>query len=227
MFSGATFTQGADFSEAKFEQEANFVNACFEGAADFRRAQFHGFAHFWLAQFSQSARFMEARFPVEAYFRNVTFKGAADFSLAVFTLVANFGETRFLRRVEFRETVFHEDGTSQPGPVFSHTHSERPETVNLYDVYLGQALFHNCDVSRFNFSDVRWRRRADRGKRMVFEEIVDRRNPNTVALRPEPESPNQLNYQLIASRVYRSLPLSRGAPLRRAFRRWPCARPPE
>ena len=39
-------------------------------------------------------------------------------------------------------------------------------------MYLGSALFHDCDVSKFVFSDVRWRKRGN-GKKMVLDEIVE------------------------------------------------------
>ena len=39
-------------------------------------------------------------------------------------------------------------------------------------VYLGQALFYNCDVSKVKSSCVTWRQRNAIGKRMIFEEVA-------------------------------------------------------
>jgi len=60
-----------------------------------------------------------------------------------------------------------------PGPVFDLAQFSQPEKIIFYKTYLGQALFHNCDVSKLNFSLVVWRRRRGSGKWKVFEEEVD------------------------------------------------------
>jgi hypothetical protein len=68
----------------------------------------------------------------------------------------------------------------------------KPESTFFYKTYLGQALFHNCDVSRLIFSSVRWRTRPNE-KRHLFEESVDlEAAPDLVA------EANERDYGLIA-----------------------------
>jgi hypothetical protein len=81
----------------------------------------------------------------------------------------------------------------------------KPKLVVFYDTYLGQALFHNCDVSEFLFTNVRWRQR-DNGKRMVFDEDEQLRlvHEATKALLPDASSHDTRNYGLIAE-LYQQL----------------------
>jgi hypothetical protein len=69
---------------------------------------------------------------------------------------------------------------------------------------MGHALFHNCDVSRFVFSNVRWRERDGSQKQMVFEEIISTEDGDARALLPGKEAPDQRNYALIAE-LYQQL----------------------
>jgi len=204
-FGGATFTQDADFHWATFTREANFGRATFEQAADFgyatftqaayfRVATFTGHAHFVWATFSEAAEFGHATFTQDAVFIGATFTEAADFRLAVFKQGA-----------QFRETKFREDERPKPGPIFGEAMFEKPEAVVFYKTYLGQALFHNCDVSKLTFSDVRWRRRKN-GKWKVLEEEpgLDLRIPWALDLRPPEKSADERNYTLIAE-LYQQL----------------------
>src|SRR2546422_188726 len=170
-FSGATFTQDAHFGVATFMQGADFSGASFTQRASFYRATFTEDAHFG-ARFTQQASFSDARFMQDAGFHWATFTQEALFGGTKFEKLASFEAATFLGPAEFRETVFREDGKSEPGPIFVSAQFSRPEAVIFYKTYLGQALFHDCDVSKFVFSSVRWRQRKGKGKRMVFEEIV-------------------------------------------------------
>ncbi|MGA8274057.1 MAG: hypothetical protein WB919_21020, partial [Candidatus Sulfotelmatobacter sp.] len=67
-----------------------------------------------------------------------------------------------------------------------------------------QALFHNCNVSKLNFSSVEWRRRKNGGKRMLFEEIVALNAKGTSALKPGPANSDGRDYGLIAE-LYQQL----------------------
>ena len=121
-FSGAKFTERADFSEAKFTQ-ANFSRATFtQGAyfigatftqasfsrATFTQANFFGAtftqADFSRATFTQGAYFIGATF-TQADFSRATFTGRADFSRATFTQ-ANFSRATFTGRADFSEATF-------------------------------------------------------------------------------------------------------------------------
>jgi len=192
VFFGVTFNQVADFNQAAFERGAEFSNAIFADDAFFIGVGFEGSAHFSRATFANAA-----------FFSGATFTRDADFSGATFTQRADFGEATFKERAIFRETVFRKDEDRSPGPVFSDARFEKPDAVTFYKTYLGQALFHNCDVSKFVFSTVRWRRRSN-GKSMVFEEYIDLEHDTAGALGPEQHSPDERNYSLIAE-LYQQL----------------------
>ncbi len=217
VFFEATFTQAAQFSAAAFTQAADFGGAIFTQSADFNGATFTKDADFNRATFTQDADFSVATFAQDAYFRGVTFTQAANFCLAIFTQdayfdeatfthAADFSEAVFQAGVRFRETEFRNDNTPEPGPVFSGATFAKPEAVTFYKCYLGQALFHNCDVSKFVFSDVRWRKRSN-GKSMVFEEEATLSGAGkgfVQALRPGEGDADERNYTLIAE-LYQQL----------------------
>jgi len=138
-----------------------------------------------------------------ADFRRATFSGEAHFEAAKFLKRVNFSQATFSARVLFRETKFREDDKHLPGPTFSLAHFEKPELVLFYQTYLGQALFQNCDVSKFQFSSVRWRERRANKKRMVFEQGIDTEDAATVLRTPD-QDPNNRNYDLIAE-LYQQL----------------------
>ena len=134
--------QDANFEEATFTQEACFLLAEFTQKANFKKATFAEVVHFIQAQFSASAAF-----------RETTFRGDKK------RLEARLKELGLKLEPETDDTL--------PGPVFSLAQFSHPEAIVFYKTYLGQALFHNCDVSRVTFSSVEWRRRKPGGKRMV------------------------------------------------------------
>jgi hypothetical protein len=120
--------------------------------------------------------------------------------------VADFTYAEFLGAAEFDRTKFRQDSQLLPGPTFSWAEFTHPECVVFYKTYLGQALFHNCDVSEVKFSSVEWRQRASTGKRMVFEEKVDLASSSAGGLKPVPGNPDERerDYRLIAE-VYQQL----------------------
>ncbi len=203
-FSWARFTQNAYFREVRFTQNANFSRATFMQNADFIVATFTQNADFSKATFTQNAGFILATFTQNADFNWARFTENADFSKATFTRVAYFTAAKLLGAAWFRETKFRQDEERFPGPVFSRAEFSRPEATLFYKTYLGQALFHNCDVSKFNFSSVEWRKRKKGGKRMVFEEEVILDDETAAALRPKEGNRDELDYGLIAE-LYQQL----------------------
>jgi uncharacterized protein YjbI with pentapeptide repeats len=179
-FPWATFTKDANFQKAKFKRGANFSSATFRGAANFPRAEFlqdtafssatfKGKTDFAYAEFGQNTTFETAIFEQDVIFRESIFKRIADFRNAVFHSAAEFLVARFRKDAGTNE--------HEPGPVFSGATFEKPEKAIFYKTHLEQALFHNCDVSKVNFSDVTWRKRAtwrrrSEGKNLVFDEVV-------------------------------------------------------
>jgi uncharacterized protein YjbI with pentapeptide repeats len=227
-FMSVAFAGAADFRAAVFEKEVNFTFSRFAGDALFGGTKFMQTAAIGAALFSQDAWFMDANFAGRADFsstefaRNVSFSGAILAGDAVFQCIFRgtiiFERTRFAALVDyrqahffgavvFREVDFRRDPRGrdfEPGPVFANTKFAKPEDVTFYATYLGQALFHLCDVSRVNFSAVTWRGRKRNGKRSVFEEVVNLSVPFAEALMPAEDSLDQRNYVLIAE-LYQQL----------------------
>jgi len=205
VFIMTRFARGANLSETTFAQAAYFVRTRFSRAGDFTGATFTQRAEFLDSTFAEVADFRRSRFAHAAEFGGVAFAEAADFSAANLEMEADFRRARFKERAQFRETKFREDSSAQPGPVFGLARFEKPELVTFYKTYLGQALFHDCDVSKFVFSAVRWRQRAN-GKSMVLEEDekLDTRQDLASALRNDEDHPDRRNYTLIAE-LYQQL----------------------
>jgi len=208
-FDRSSFTQNADFSYARFTDDAYFLSAKFTENADFVWAKFThanfinaGFtqkAGFDGASFTENACFIRATFAQNADFNSVTFAQGAEFGGSTFAGWADFRLARFSGTAQFEQTKFRQNPQPkdhEPGPVFSGAVFEEPEKVAFYRTHLGQALFHNRDVSKINFSDVTWRKRAN-GKWMVFDEAVDPQLSAAEALRPPKGDPNLRNYRLI------------------------------
>ena len=128
----------------------------------------------------------------------------ADFTGATFIQEADFQGVKFLASADFRETNFRKDDKLLPGPVFSLAEFSHPEAVVFYKTYLGQALFHNCDVSGVTFSSVEWRRRKGGGRHMLFEEEVYLDLDSAAALQTGGDSRDKRDYGLIAE-LYQQL----------------------
>ncbi len=206
------FTHEVSFVMARFVREAGFYNSSFADKAIFGSVKFEGSAVFARAVFNNEADFGFCTFAQQAFFAFATFEQDADFSIATFTQDAHFVGTKFLRQVdfqqanfvaavEFRETKFREDAELLPGPIFSLAQFARPEAAIFYRVWLGQARFYNCDVSRLNFSSVYWRTRPN-GKQQLFEECIDFQAAGDLS--PGPNEPNERDYGLIAE-IYQQL----------------------
>jgi hypothetical protein len=217
-FSEATFTQDANFSEATFTQDAHFNGATFTRNADFIGATFTQDGDFFRTTFTRDAHFIGATFARDAYFSGATFTQSAHFLRTTFTRAASFMQAKFLGAAEFREARFRghdKDDKARvddfiPGPAFSLAEFSQPEKVLFYKTYLGQALFHDCDVSKVVFSSVEWRWRPGTRKRVVFDEYVELPKPTQVsdrcadALKPGGRSADERDYGLIAE-LYQQL----------------------
>ncbi|MBI2819824.1 MAG: pentapeptide repeat-containing protein [Acidobacteria bacterium] len=182
-FRDATFTQWANFGEARFMQEADFVKATFSQQANFSEATFAQEADFFETTFTQGTSFGGARFTQGASFLWARFMQKANFFEAAFTQRANFTGAKLDKEADFRvatfgtdawfrETKFRNDGQGI-GPVFSQALFEKPERVEFYQAYLGQALFHNCDVSKFVFSNVSCDRLTGVGNRHTIQSFCE------------------------------------------------------
>jgi uncharacterized protein YjbI with pentapeptide repeats len=182
-FWGAIFTQGSNFHGARFTQEASFSHAEFTQKAYFSEATFTKEADFAYAKFMQDTYFFNAKFAQDVDFRSAEFAQAASFEHAKFSASAVFRETQFRGYSRLK----HETNDKVPGPVFSLAEFSHPEDIVFYKTYLGQALFHNCDVSKVTFSSAEWRTRKRSGRRMLLEEEVDLENSYASALKTKEE----------------------------------------
>jgi len=189
-FTGFVFPR-ADYAGREFKARCIFYKAKFTQEAIFGEATFTQEASFNLAKFTQEAKFRVARFTQRADFSGAKLEKEADFRLAAFGTDAWFQETKF------------RNDDQGIGPIFSRARFEKPERVEFYQTYLGQALLHNCDVSKFVFSNVEWRKRKN-GQRMVFEEVVSLEDEATEALKPPEGSADERDYGLIAE-LYQQL----------------------
>jgi len=209
------FTQPVSFEKVEFGHVAEFDDAQFEDAVNLKQTIFSEEAHFIRTRFMVGTDFQDAMFVLDADFRDATFEGDASFLLATFrkgadfsggsfTQEANFSRASFHGAVEFHQTQFRRAGGRQPGPAFARARFERPEDTIFADTYLGEALFYRCDVSKLGFSNVHWRRRENR-KAVAFEEVVDLSHQAAgFGLRPDPSSPDERNYIVIAE-LYQQL----------------------
>ena len=157
-FSGAEFTENADFSWAKFSQTkftrdadfswANFIGipdffgADFSGAkftenADFSGAKFTWFANFSGTEFTENAYFFRAEFTWFA-----TFSGA-DFSKAKFFWSAQFFGTKFTKDADFSEADF---------PSVEFTEAEFTENADFSKAsFIDTADFSKAKFTEANF----------------------------------------------------------------------------
>jgi uncharacterized protein YjbI with pentapeptide repeats len=203
-FERTRFIETAEFSSVSFDGETSFVKSSFTQNAVFSDADFVRSVSFMQASFGEPAYFTQTVFHHDAVFVWTRFSKGAFFNGTNFAGMADFRRAAFLGPAEFRETHFRRDGTSACGPVFCLAQFSSPETVVFYRAYLGQALFHNCDVSKIAFSSVEWRTRPSNGKRMVFEEMVDLSIEIASALKVGEETTEIRDFGLIAE-LYQQL----------------------
>jgi uncharacterized protein YjbI with pentapeptide repeats len=201
-FTRARFVNTADFSGAQFRGDASFGGAIFQEYACLWHARFQALAHYIGAAFHGGANLCGAVFEKRADFSSADFNGSAGFIATEFREEADFCISHFSESAEFRHTRFRDDSTRLPGPRFFRADFDKPEAVVFYQTFLGQALFYNCDVSRFLFSDVEWCRRPGSLKRMVFEEVVELSEDDPLS--PDVGGADERNYRLIAE-LYQQL----------------------
>ena len=214
----ATFTQDADFrrpcsrrvrtsSALTFKQAGGLNQATFEQAADFESPHSRTTQAFFIGDQLRGAT---PTSPGHVR-RRPTSSGAPRLNRAPTSSrpssrgTADFSAATFKDRAEFRETIFREDASAEPGPIFSLARFEKPELVLFYKTYLGQALFHNCDVSRCRLL----RRALAEASQQQEDGAGGRRGTrfdpvNTEALRTKEGEPDERNYGLIAE-LYQQL----------------------
>ncbi|HUA93498.1 MAG TPA: pentapeptide repeat-containing protein [Terracidiphilus sp.] len=219
-FRDAKFMQRADFSSARFMKEVNFRGTAFPEGALFHRATFSRHIDFNAARFSGEVEFEHAVFSENATFLWSKFAKGALFENSVFSKKVEFTYAEFLGPVKFKNTEFRHDPELAPGLDFSKVSLQQPELVEFGNVDLGQALFYETDISRVDFTLVRWRDRGrsdgpfarrfwqvigiagrPAGRFCLFEEVVNLQRSagevNSDLWAPK-DTPDERNFGLIA-----------------------------
>ena len=186
----ATFTQDANFIWGHVHAGRQLYGATFTQDAYFRLGHVHAGGQLRGTTFAKVVRFGRAKFLVSAAFRETVFRGDEKLE----------GRLKKLGLEPEPET----DDTLH-GPVFSLAQFSHPEAIVFYKTYLGQALFHNCDVSRSDLFFGRlgasasaaakawsWRSRSASSRTVAS------------ALRPGPDNHDERDYRLIAE-LYQQL----------------------
>jgi uncharacterized protein YjbI with pentapeptide repeats len=210
-FCRVTFRQYADFYSAQFARDALFGSSTFVEYADFASAAFAKISDFSSVSFGKNVRFIGSSFTHNAGFSFAAFTREVKFNFAKFGKNTNFSSTTLLQDCDFSSAVFNGDvrfweirfpAEATRGMSFANAKFMKPEEALFYQTDLQCALFHNCDVSKINFSAVQWRRRSRSGKWMVFDEVVplDARvqGPPQSPLKPVAGDPNPRKYVLVA-----------------------------
>jgi uncharacterized protein YjbI with pentapeptide repeats len=208
IFYGSVFTEAADFTSVAFTWSADFIDAKFRQDTNFLYAKFNGGGIFASAEFSRDINFERATFTLGADFRGVRFGRNSDFAETIFSNDASFRQASLAGEMRFRETGFAQNLLGEADLDFSDVRMEHPESVEFYKTDLGRALFYNTDVSKVDFTLVRWRDRGRTGwlrhlgrrhwgaRFYVFDEDVNLRA--ALALEPPGDSSDERNYSLIA-----------------------------
>ena len=111
-FTGAEFSEYADFSHSEFGESASFFNTKFHGEVHFRHTKFN-LATFEGAHFDKMAIFDDSEFKGSAFFKSAKFDEAVAFHRAKFNAPATFDKAQFDSHVKFNGAVFNEAASFQ------------------------------------------------------------------------------------------------------------------
>jgi hypothetical protein len=189
-FYSTRFEGDVDFSLAEFKDKVTFEDSIFlaedsstssfGGSAmpSFAFAKFHDDANFAKATFGNpnkprygSVSFSEATFQGLAGFQGVDFLLSAHFGGAIFRKTAEFRETFVSTSLGFQGASFEGFGKfsgknkrhnswSKGSLNFSAVDIEKSEKISFQTVELKPDYFINTDVRKFDFSDIRWKRKS-------------------------------------------------------------------
>ena len=175
-FTGAEFTEYANFSEARFT-EADFNGAIFPKYANFSRSEFTEYANFSGARFTQQARFNGARFAEHADFNGAEFTEDADFLKATFAGNATFFRATFAGNANFFRRVFFIQDANFSGAKFTQNAS-----------FSGAIFAQNADFSGAKFTQNASFSRATFEEKPIFESALG--NEARFSCKVEPENYN-------------------------------------
>jgi hypothetical protein len=187
-------------AKRKFGKTVNLRGARFAGWADFSDAEFAQGADFSQVRFSQEALFTQCRFAGQVHFQGTEFLGEGDFRGALLD-----GPVIFWR---LNEPV----GTA-PRPPFvascQYLVFGPAGSLRFQELSLAQVSFLGTDLRRVSFHNVTWL--SQRGRQMVYDELLLSREEAPVATLLNPWPGPKLSYEDACSRVeelYRHLKLN-------------------
>jgi uncharacterized protein YjbI with pentapeptide repeats len=206
--SDAHFTQmkikdEAGFWRSRFKAKSFFDGSIFGGKADFSWAHFQSSTSFGTARFRRDALFHTAGFDDSALFGGTVFEGKAEFEFAHFSGNAIFERTVFYGSCSFAFSTFDsrlvlsvKEGDQEEGfraeVDFRAVAIAQPEKVKFERVDVSRTRFIHTDLRRVDLTDVRWHKRKDTGRSMLFDEVS-----------PDPKT-SEFDYALVGQ-AYRRL----------------------
>jgi uncharacterized protein YjbI with pentapeptide repeats len=153
-FSGAIFTEWADFFYASFKRDVYFSGATFAKGADFTGATF-----------------------THADFLRATFREGADFTGATFSAGADFCGATIEGRVVFRDINSRKKGEKPALPFigyFRNIEFQDRGVLRFQDTSLAQVSFEDTDLRRPEFHHVTWN--SYQGRQAIYDEVLLREN---------------------------------------------------
>src|SRR6266568_1120990 len=147
LFTGAQFTETADFRAVSFADDAVFTDVQFTGPAAFVGAKFTKDVNFDGAQFSEYALFYGVQFAGEAKFSNVQFDDGVWFGSPMFS-----GGAQFMRSAEFDRAHFAKlamFATTRFAGSAGFTRSQFAENAFFHDAqFAGEAWFIRAEFGQ-------------------------------------------------------------------------------
>jgi uncharacterized protein YjbI with pentapeptide repeats len=170
-FLNATFIRPAWFSGARFDKEIHCMGAIFRQEARFLHTKFCKGVDFSRAKFEAEAQFTGAEFTLNPIFHYVSFGGRTSFAGIVVNDTISFVEADFQDKVLFAGTEKNRIFGPRSTVSFRDVRVERPELILFDTVMLRLHWFVGLDVSRLNFTNVRWHGLFDSPEGSLQDEI--------------------------------------------------------
>lgn len=157
-FSKTIFEKGIMCRHATFEDKVDFEESSFGNKADFAGSEFKGKANFKKARFTNGVNFAGCRFRKCSHFDSSSLAGESSFGGTLFVEHTSFMYVTFDGVIRFNNGKIDDYGhyCFMDETYFNHIVVKDKAVFILDNVDLSKASFVNSDVSKINFSDVRW-----------------------------------------------------------------------
>lgn len=143
----ATFEDKVNFEESSFGKKADFAGSEFKGKADFKKARFTNGVNFAGCCFRKCSHFDNSSLAGETFFGGALFVEHTSFIYVTFDGLIRFNNGKI---DDYEHHCFMDEA------YFNHIVVKDKAVFILDNVDLSKASFVNSDVSKINFSDVRW-----------------------------------------------------------------------